>query len=140
MRELVLVSGGFDPIHSGHIYLIQEASKYGEIVVLLNSDEWLKRKKGKEFMPFKERAIIMKSLKYVIDASLESNIHETWVSTEDDKIKEVSLNYGAKEEIVNACKKLVVRKNREISVNSFGKELYTKNIPAPEILIRTGGT
>ena len=67
MRELVLVSGGFDPIHSGHIYLIQEASKYGEIVVLLNSDEWLKKKKGKEFLPFKERAIIMKSLKNVID-------------------------------------------------------------------------
>ena len=67
MRELVLVSGGFDPIHSGHIYLIQEASKYGEIVVLLNSDEWLRKKKGKEFMPFEERAIIMKSLKNVID-------------------------------------------------------------------------
>ena len=67
MRELVLVSGGFDPIHSGHICLIQEASKYGEIVVLLNSDEWLRKKKGKEFMPFKERAVIMKSLKNVID-------------------------------------------------------------------------
>ena len=67
MRKLVLVSGGFDPIHSGHIYLIQEASKYGEIVVLLNSDEWLKKKKGKEFMPFKEREIIMKYLKNVID-------------------------------------------------------------------------
>ena len=39
MRELVLVSGGFDPIHSGHIYLIQEASKYGDVIVLLNSDK-----------------------------------------------------------------------------------------------------
>ena len=67
MRKLVLVSGGFDPIHSGHIYLIQEASKYGEIVVLLNSDEWLRKRKGKEFMSFNERAIIMKSLKNVID-------------------------------------------------------------------------
>ncbi len=35
MRELVLVSGGFDPIHSGHIYLIQEASKHGDVIVLL---------------------------------------------------------------------------------------------------------
>ena len=67
MRELVLVSGGFDPIHSGHIYLIQEASKHGEVIVLLNSDQWLKEKKGKEFLPFKEREIIMKSLKNVID-------------------------------------------------------------------------
>ena len=67
MRELVLVSGGFDPIHSGHIYLIQEASKYGDVIVLLNSDEWLRNKKGKEFLPFVERKIIMKSLKHVID-------------------------------------------------------------------------
>ena len=67
MRELVLVSGGFDPIHSGHIYLIQEASKYGKIVVLLNSDEWLKKKKGSEFLNYKERKVIMLALKNVID-------------------------------------------------------------------------
>ena len=67
MRELVLVSGGFDPIHSGHINLIQEASKYGDVVVLLNSDKWLRVKKGREFLPFVEREIIMKSLKNVID-------------------------------------------------------------------------
>ena len=67
MRELVLVSGGFDPIHSGHIYLIQEASKYGGVIVLLNSDKWLREKKGREFLPFVERETIMKSLKNVID-------------------------------------------------------------------------
>ena len=67
MRELVLVSGGFDPIHSGHVYLIQEASKYGDVVVLLNSDKWLREKKGREFLPFVERETIMKSLKNVID-------------------------------------------------------------------------
>ena len=67
MRELVLVSGGFDPIHSGHIFLIQEASKYGDVILLLNSDKWLRDKKGREFLPFVEREIIMKSLKNVID-------------------------------------------------------------------------
>ena len=46
MDNLVLISGGFDPVHSGHIYLINEASKYGKIVVLLNSDDWLRKKKG----------------------------------------------------------------------------------------------
>ena len=45
MNEIVLVSGGFDPIHSGHISLIQEAAKYGSVVILLNSDKWLQRKK-----------------------------------------------------------------------------------------------
>ena len=52
----------------------------------------------------------------------------------------LALNYGSKEEIINACKNLVLKRNEEISINSFKNELYTKNIPDPEILIRTGGT
>ena len=67
MPDIILVSGGFDPIHSGHIKLINEANKYGDVVVLLNSDKWLRNKKGKEFLPFVERKIIMKNLKGVID-------------------------------------------------------------------------
>ena len=78
MSELVLISGGFDPIHSGHISLIQEASKYGEVVILLNSDRWLREKKGKEFLPFNEREIIMKSIKNVIDV-LSFNDSDTTV-------------------------------------------------------------
>ena len=45
MNDIILVSGGFDPIHSGHIALIQEAAKLGDVVVLLNSDKWLQEKK-----------------------------------------------------------------------------------------------
>ena len=67
MNKIAIVSGGFDPIHSGHIKLIKEASRYGSVVVLLNSDNWLRNKKGKEFLPFKERAVIMGELKNVID-------------------------------------------------------------------------
>lgn len=67
LDKIVLVSGGFDPIHSGHIKLISGASIYGDVVVLLNSDEWLRNKKGKEFLSFDERKIIMKNIKGVID-------------------------------------------------------------------------
>ena len=67
MPNIILISGGFDPIHSGHIKLINDASKYGDVIVLLNSDEWLRNKKGKEFLPFDERKIIMKNIKGVID-------------------------------------------------------------------------
>ena len=67
MDNIVIVSGGFDPVHSGHIALIQEASKFGKVVVLLNSDDWLRSKRGKEFMPYKEREIIMKAIKNVIN-------------------------------------------------------------------------
>ena len=66
-KDIVLVSGGFDPIHSGHIKLIKEASNYGDIIVLLNSDNWLRKKKGKEFLSFNERKIILNSIKNVID-------------------------------------------------------------------------
>jgi undecaprenyl diphosphate synthase len=52
----------------------------------------------------------------------------------------LALNYGSKEEIINACKKIVLKKIKPINVKSFEKYLYTKNLPDPQILIRTGGT
>ena len=51
--KLSVVSGGFDPIHSGHILYLEAASKLGDkLIVALKSDEWLANKKGKFFMPF----------------------------------------------------------------------------------------
>ena len=67
MNNIILISGGFDPVHSGHIALINEASKFGDVVVLLNSDNWLRTKKGKEFLPYSEREIIMNAIKKVSD-------------------------------------------------------------------------
>jgi undecaprenyl diphosphate synthase len=52
----------------------------------------------------------------------------------------LALNYGSKQEIINVCRNLANKKNKKIDLNSFESELYTKNIPDPEILIRTGGT
>lgn len=54
-----MVSGGFDPVHFAHLRMMQEASKYGDVVVALNSDDWLMRKKGYVFMPWEERAEII---------------------------------------------------------------------------------
>lgn len=59
----VIVTGGFDPIHSGHISYLEAASAEGtRLVVGVNSDEWLVRKKGRAFMPWNERAAIVKGL------------------------------------------------------------------------------
>ena len=64
--KIVIVSGGFDPIHSGHIAHFKEAKKLGDILIVgCNSDEWLTRKKGKPFMPINERMCIIKELKMV---------------------------------------------------------------------------
>jgi len=52
----------------------------------------------------------------------------------------LALNYGSKEEILNACKKLIIQGEKSINYKNFEKMLYTKNMPDPDILIRTGGT
>ena len=60
---MVLTTGGFDPLHSGHIEYFKAARELGDhLVVGLNSDAWLTRKKGRPFMPFEERAAVVKEL------------------------------------------------------------------------------
>ena len=67
MRQtpLICVSGGFGPIHIGHVRIIRDAARYGNVMVILNSDDWLQRKKGYVFMPWKERAEILGNIKGV---------------------------------------------------------------------------
>jgi cytidyltransferase-like protein len=66
MKRIVLITGGFDPLHSGHIAYINSARELGDsLIVGVNSDEWLRRKKGQEFMPWEERATIISALHYV---------------------------------------------------------------------------
>jgi len=63
METIALVTGGFDPIHEGHIRLLRAAEMLGDIVVVgLNSDEWLVRKKGAAFMDWRGRATILRNL------------------------------------------------------------------------------
>jgi len=66
MKKVVLCTGGFDPLHSGHIAYFKEAKLLGDkLIVGVNSDEWLKRKKGQPFMPMRERVEIIKNLSMV---------------------------------------------------------------------------
>lgn len=62
---VVVVSGGFDPLHSGHLAYLQGAARMGRLLVILNSDDWLTEKKGKPFMPFSERYALVSALRYV---------------------------------------------------------------------------
>lgn len=67
MKKRVAVSGGFDPVGSHHCSMILDASNYGDVIVILNSDEWLLRKKGYFFQCFEERKKILSSIKGVIE-------------------------------------------------------------------------
>lgn len=70
-QKIVVVSGGFDPLHSGHLKMFVTAKKLGDkLVVAVNSDEWLTRKKGRPFMPLTERSQLVKSLRMVDDIEI----------------------------------------------------------------------
>ena len=63
---VVAASGYFDPVHLGHIEYLKKAKELGDkLIVIVNNDKQTEMKKGKEFMPFKERLEIVKSLKFV---------------------------------------------------------------------------
>ena len=77
MSNIILVSGGFDPIHSGHIAYLSSAKELGDkLIVALNSDKWLKNKKGFAFMSFKERKIVLEAI----------NVVDSVKSFEDDEL------------------------------------------------------
>lgn len=95
MKTIVLITGGFDPLHSGHIAYIKAAKALGDILVVgVNSDQWLTRKKGMPFMKLNERINVVKHITgvdYVIEFNDDDNsaklaiklAKQTWP---DDKI------------------------------------------------------
>ncbi|MCD6412155.1 adenylyltransferase/cytidyltransferase family protein [bacterium] len=73
-KIIVAVSGGFDPVHVGHLRLFKEAKKLGdELVVILNNDNWLLKKKGYVFMPENERKEIIEAIRWVDRVILTSH-------------------------------------------------------------------
>jgi D-beta-D-heptose 7-phosphate kinase/D-beta-D-heptose 1-phosphate adenosyltransferase len=121
-----MVSGGFDPIHIGHIRYMQEAKKLGgRLIVVINNDNWLRKKKGKEFMPEIERKEIIEAISGVDEVIISSHIINTndmSVCNELMKIKpDIFANGGDRDEKnaedpnsslykdINMCKKLGVK-------------------------------
>jgi D-beta-D-heptose 7-phosphate kinase/D-beta-D-heptose 1-phosphate adenosyltransferase len=107
IKKIICVSGGFDPIHVGHVRMIQEAAALGdELVVIINNDNWLMKKKGFVFMPQEQRKEIIEGLKGV--TRVVFTVHEP-----DDKDRSV-------------CREL-----REIKPHIFanGGDRFADNIP-----------
>ena len=91
-KEIVVaVSGGFDPLHIGHLQMIKEAKELGDkLVVILNNDNWLKKKKGYVFIPQEQRKAILEAIRWVDEVVLTShpeNTEDMSVSKELEKIK-----------------------------------------------------
>ena len=84
--------------------------------------------------------IIGKQKKLPLDIAQSLKLIEKKTKKNNAITINLALNYGSKEEIVDTCKKFISGKNKKIDIKNFQKMLYTKNIPDPDILIRTGGT
>ena len=96
--NIILVTGGFDPLHSGHIRYFEAAKKLGDkLIVGVNSDAWLTRKKGRPFMPLSERAEVVRALSmvdavvafdddYDADGSCKRFVEDTCYNYEEDEV------------------------------------------------------
>ncbi len=112
--KIVVVSGGFDPIHSGHIEYFKSAKSQGDkLIVALNSNNWLEKKKGKFFMPFEERKAIVESIKYV----------DKVIDFDDDK----------KGSSINALEKVKQLYPNDEIYFANGGDRNKKNIPEMEV-------
>ena len=90
--KVVLVTGGFDPIHSGHIAYFNAARELGsKLIVGLNSDTWLERKKGQAFMPWQERATVVSAL-HSVDRVINFNDEDGTATDAIRKVKEIFPN------------------------------------------------
>ena len=112
-KKVVMVSGGFDPVHIGHVRLFNEAKKLGdELVVVINNDNWLKLKKGYVFMPEHERKEIIEAFEAVDRVILSSHKENT---------KDISISEDLR----------LLRPH----VFAKGGDRHTGNIPTPEVLV-----
>lgn len=150
--KIAAASGGFDPLHVGHIRLFQEAKKLGDkLVVILNNDNWLRKKKNFIFMPEKERKELIEGIKYVDKVILtdhKPNSKDMSVCRELKKIRpDIFANGGDrfKENIpeVGLCEKIGckmifnVGKEGKIQSSSWLLGDYVKKIAGDDILKNT---
>ena len=122
-----------------------------------STENWKRPEKEINFLFDLIRKQIKKNLKKIIKQGIKINIIGRRKKLPVDILKSLkliekktqknkaitinlALNYGSKEEIVDACRKFVSEKNKKVNIKNFQKKLYTKSIPDPDILIRTGGT
>jgi cytidyltransferase-like protein len=97
--NIVLVTGGFDPLHSGHIAYFKAAKNLGQyLIVGVNSDEWLTRKKGRPFMPLQERVSVIEMLEVVDEVVTFDDSDNTAI----DAINQVKLGWGDSHKIIFA--------------------------------------
>src|SRR3989338_9602585 len=112
-KKIVMVSGGFDTVHIGHVRMFEEAKKLGDkLIVLLNNDNWLRLKKGYVFMPEQEGKEIIEAF-HVVD--------EVVITSHKKNTKDISISKDL----------LIIRPH----IFAKGGDRHVGNIPTPEVLV-----
>jgi cytidyltransferase-like protein len=128
MKTIVLITGGFDPLHSGHIAYFKAAKQLGDILIVgINSDAWLTRKKGIPFMPYKERAEIVRNIigvDYVIDFNDDDNSakHAIWMVRQSYPNDKIIFANGGDRTAVNIPEMDIQDDNLEFVFGAGGKD------------------
>ncbi len=126
-NKIVAISGGFDPWHRGHLKYIKDASKIGKLVVIVNDDNFLMRKKGFVFMTLKDRIEMLSAIKYV-DKVIPCIVKDNTVCNTLRKLKpDIFCNGGdrTKKNILEdaVCKKLGIK----MRFNVGGKKIRSSS-------------
>ena len=117
-KKSIAVSGGFDPLHVGHLRMMQEAAQHGNLIVIMNSDEWLLRKKSYVFMPWEERAEIIKAYDFVSEVVMAKDEDRTVVQSLEEIKPDIFANGGDREKVNTPEKRTIHFK--------MSKELFKK--------------
>lgn len=128
-KTVVVATGGFDPIHSGHIAYLEEARKLGDVLCVgVNSDAWLTRKKGHPFMPCHERVAIIKSLKCVDHTVLFDDTDGSAI----EAIRNARLLYPDA--------KIIFSNGGDRTINNIPEQTAFEDDPTVEFVFGVGGT
>lgn len=128
MDSIVLFTGGFDPIHSGHIEVIKEAQTLGRVIIGVNSDDWLIRKKNKPFMNFEERKTILQNIKGVITV------------VEFDDSDDTAVDAILKVKKIFPRNKIIFVNGGDRNHDNVPEQIYFKDDPAIEFKFGVGGS
>ena len=119
-QKVVAVSGGFDPLHIGHVEMMKEAKALGDkLVVIVNNDNWLKKKKGFAFMNERERKAVIESIRYVDEVIVTS--------------------HGENEKDTSVCKELEILRP-DVFANGGDRKPDGDPVPEVELCERLGIT
>ena len=141
--KVVMVSGGFDPLHIGHIRLFKDAKKLGDrLVVVLNNDHWIRQKKGVEFMTDKERKEIIEAIvevDKVILTSHKKNTNDISVCKELRKVRPHVFANGGDRNANNipeydVCRELGI----EMAFNVGGEKMQSSSELLRNYLVKNG--